>query len=746
MLNETWRVWQALQWLPIRTEIETWHPLIHTLPNAERNLLRIKLDYRGHVTSVEDIANDERVGMWRIIKTSDGSFPVIKVNIPLLNLTSASEILDSARKVKKESEQIRLLKDVLQVGKLRTWEEAGWQWNSSLEKAKSIETLAVDAQINSLVSLARSLEKALLDETNFFKEIVQIALLKIQTGQLASIKTITELIMGIGKDKNGKEKKISVLLALDLENDGSVYTKDIRKTLVRILPTNFSSTERVHQHSAASSGFGGEGDLLSEPFPQVKLPVLNSYFPLISMASDGDKAKCQIRYRLTEYTIFPITSMQARQMGGALNWLVTQKEGTTWRGVANGRFEMNPRTKKKKELKDLLIVYVDEKPTLDKKVASLFGAGEEIILDQFEIDVKAVSDALDGIVQEYPKSRLNLFLIREVSDGQIHIVLAESLPVKVVLDSAKRWQQAAKENVPEVKIYLQADERRKDKIIPAVEHARPVPLHPDQVVRLLSYQWLRDGASPKGANGKPQKAKQEIIAPGLGEVLSVMLRTEGKWEISTRNILNLLIRRVSPLIIGLFGAKHSYGFRKSIGQHEPYYDYPRESRETALQAVAIIGILLNSLNISKENYMKEITYLIGQMLSLADTLHYDYCVVVRDGKIPNSLIGTSLMRRALDDPSSALAELAERIIEYVRWAKVVEVSKDWSDKKRIAVNEARKKLRQYQSLSDAIEPSNLPRECNDLMKAKLLLGFLASQPDEGETQTESQKNEQKKEN
>jgi hypothetical protein len=44
------------------------------------------------------------------------------------------------------------------------------------------------------------------------------------------------------------------------------------------------------------------------------------------------------------------------------------------------------------------------------------------------------------------------------------------------------------------------------------------------------------------------------------------------------------------------------------------------------------------------------------------------------------------------------------------------------------VLEARKRLRQYQPLAAKLGIAVLPTECTDIMKAQLLLGFLASPP------------------
>ena len=726
MLNETWSMHQALEKAKIEMDIP--HPLINPLPASEKNLLRICLNEEGHVVSVEDIADSERSGIRRIMKTSDGSFPVIKVNNPFLELPLESNIWNNLNKSRQEK-QIALLDEANTSGIRRSWKETGWKWSNSLDKAnKLVELLNGDEQGESIAIVAKRFQKALQSEDTFISEICNVALTDLRTGRLNALKTVRELLVGKGKDNNGINKKISVLLALELDKGESVYQRQVWQSVADVLPTNLSATQREHQHRSDSSALGSKGNLLEEPFPQVKLPILNSKFPLISMASDADKAKCNKRYGLTEYTIYPVTSAQSRSMHGALEWILSRNEGTTWRGVASGKFEMDPRTHKKKEKRDLLIVYVDKKPELEAKTASFFGSGQQITEAQFEVDAKAVSDALNSVVKEHPRSRLNLFLIRKVSDGQAQIALAVFPAVKDVLLAAEKWQQAVDNNIPKITLYLQPSRSFDKKEIPEVIDARPIAPYPDQVVRLLSNQWIRDGSSPIGANGNAQKAKQEVVGPGLGEVLALMLRIKGKWEQSAIRMLNLLTQRVTPLLIGVFGAKHAYGPRHEQGKHEPFFDYPRESRKIALQAVAVLGILLDALKSRKEKYMKDAPYQVGQILALADTLHKDYCVVVRNGQMPNSLIGTSLMRRALDSPVGALADLGERMMEYIRWAKVAQASNDWPQDgpKRIALNEARKKMRQYQSLAESLAACDLPAECDNVMKAQLLLGFLAS--------------------
>jgi hypothetical protein len=740
MLNETWQVYRALETSRISTDAQ--HPLIKPLPVSAKYILRVRLTQDGTVSEVELIDGSERNGLWRIVQTSDGSFPMVSVNQPVIQ----------AADIKKDN--VSALSSSLQTCAHNLVYKQDWPWADARQKAATLlRPLRRRNEANHLVQLIRRFGLATRIPAKLLSEISKTGLDRIRQGKLESTKEFGELMIGPKPTKSGKTGKMSVMLVFDLEqNTNSIYNMATRSLVIDTFPTNLKKERQVRTqqtsklpqgNSEVRSAFGQHGSILEEPFPQVKLPVLGGFFPLFSMHSDGQAAKCNTRYGLTEYAAFPVTLQQSRNMQDALTWLVTRDEGTTWRGVASGRFEMDARTHKKREKRDLLIAFISETPKIDAKVASYFGSGSDITKVQFEVDSRAICDALDGVVQVYPKSKLNLFLIRKASDGQAQVTLAESPRVKVVLDAAVHWEAAAR-NVPPVTLYLPEMPWRKE-TLPAVTDAHPLTPYPDQVVRLLSRQWVRDGSSPINHIGKPQKAAQEIVGPGLGEVLALMLRTEGKWRATAEQMLDLLIRRVGPLLIGLFGAKHAY-VPKPAGHHEPKQarkpePYPRESRDVALRAVAVFGILLDALGSKKEAYMKKAPFQIGQVLALADTLHKDYCVVVRKGQMPNTLIGTSLMRRALDNPAGALADLGERMMEYLRWAKIAQVSQEWAseDQRKIAVNEARKKLRQYQPIADNLGGADLPTECNDIMKAQLLLGFLASPPVEQTTNGEEEK-------
>ncbi len=349
MLNEAWQVLQALERVGIKLKAP--HPLIQPLPTAEKNVLRVRLNETGSVVSVEDVSSEERLGIKRIVKTSDGSFPVVKVNRPFLVTPSSSAIWDKLNKVRQDQGRINLVTEAVAEGSYNSWTDAGWKWSDSLDKADVlIDKLNDNEQGAAMKSLAIRFKKALQSETRFIADITTTVVRELRTGNLGAIKTVQELLIGKGKDNREKDKKISVLLILELDDAKSVHRDRLWEIVSETLPTNLAATQRDYRHYAATSAFGGEDTLLEEPFSAVKLPVLGARFPLISMASSADKAKCNKRYGLTEYTVCPITSGQSRRMAGALEWLITRKKGTTWQGMPSGRFEVDPkeRTKRRK--------------------------------------------------------------------------------------------------------------------------------------------------------------------------------------------------------------------------------------------------------------------------------------------------------------------------------------------------------------------------------------------------------------
>ena len=114
----------------------------------------------------------------------------------------------------------------------------------------------------------------------------------------------------------------------------------------------------------------------------------------------------------------------------------------------------------------------------------------------------------------------------------------------------------------------------------------------------------------------------------------------------------------------------------------------------------------------------------GQLVAIMDELHKCYCTVVRENKMPSTLIGNGLLGKASDSPAQALEELSDLDRVYTGWAKTVSFTKD--NTKNIKINSARKLLRLAAPVCECLhsDPS-LDKPLNSVQKAHLFLGYLA---------------------
>ncbi len=704
MLSETYLLWQALDRADVNIPRE--HPRVKSPGKTSGPCLRIRLDKYGITKEVEIITDDEWPGLWTVREGNQNSFPVVRITQPLLNVDRKSEIwralgFDEKSKRKKPPEvkkRLSTLENAFKKVPHQFSDKSTQDWKRLSLKAEELLRYAKDADEASVAlrAFAERFQKASADPKKLLEEMARLSLQRLGEARLDAIDPVELLLVGKGPaDDNEKRPPFTVQLAFDLTDERTfklrLYSNEVRRRVKVILPVDQDPGDkkngRENKHPGKGCAYSDEHRLRTGTFPKVYLPALKKEFPLVSMFSE---AGCNKRYGLTDSLVVPVGEETALLMQDALTWIVNaDRRGKTWRSVANGKFEMGQG--RKKESFDLLIVYVDGKPEIHANIADLFGTDESEQQKQFEVDAQAVCKALEGVVKERPGSKLNLFLLRKASEGQAHVVVAESLSVEEVLDAAKRWQRAAT-NVPDVILPLPG--KAGEKTI----QARPRVPYPDQIVRLLSEQWVVNGL---------RSNKTEGI--GLGEVLYLMLRKPGKWQHIAQRMLDLTVRRLGPLLQGVFGATHT-------DDNEHRRNYPPRSLETALRAVTTTGILLDAIGRRKEAYMSGTAFLIGRLLSLADTLHREYCRHVRDGSIPPQLIGNALMPAAADNPRDAVDRLRERMMIYQAWA--TKADGEGYGLAKWAVGQIGKVCQQLSELG-------LPIETDQAFRAELFLGYMA---------------------
>jgi hypothetical protein len=660
---------------------------------------------------------------------NQNSRPVVRLNVPLLQIPiedawwiSFGYTNKQKRENLSEIDKLNALKNALNRSDYSqpftmpssdenhnktSAEKASDLWDRVREKA--IEFCISLSDTNDFVDLKSLFDRfgKLPDIQIFADQLRSTIKSQIESGSLPM--DIVEILL-VGKltlytGKRWERSDSTVQLAFDIDNGATVYRKATRTILeIELEAQDIRAGETKSNGDFGNKcAYGTTGPLQDSAFPNPRLPlVAEKGMPLVSMFSD---ASANTRYGLTDWAIVPVGQMLASQMAKSLLWATSEhREGKTWRGVASGIFD------KSREQRDLLIAYVDGKPHIDAAIADFFGEDQDSSDKQFEVDSKNVCDALRAITRELPSSKLLVFALRQVSPGQLQIVLSRSFDPMQIVTGAKLWNEGAK-NLPPISVPLPKENGK------APEGGSPMTPYPDQVVRLLSRQWIREGAKMD-----KQEPFSPVPGPSLGSVIDLLVREPEKYESIARDLLRRSLIQVGPLLRGLVCAIRT-------NKKERYEQYPVKNRYQFLIACSTIGMVLHALNSRKEDYMQDSVFAIGKMLALADDIHRSYCVIVRDGSLPPSLLGNSLLSTAMENPSRALAILGDRLKIYIGWVKTAKETQGVdkvAEEKQIAIRTARNRRAQYEAFVESIHDQGLPTKMDDVAKAHLLLGYLAS--------------------
>jgi hypothetical protein len=650
---------------------------------------RVALGKNGLPVEIEEIDRGAMASLWTIRQGKQNSFPVVNVQRPLLEAAAESDLRRrlGGLKTAQRKERVELLQEALRVCLVGLNENDDGMWRRVRDRARELLPLFAgkDRQFNSLPELIKRFAEQPVRPQELVECLARRLVEWLATGRLQDPTLAEKLLLGRYDNKSG-QFRAEVRIVLDAAGDFQtrVASARMKNHVCRCLATQVRSAA-----TGRCALSGAEQPLLTDRCPDPNLPLLGET-KFFSMNPD---APCQRRYGLTGLSAFPLGQATAERLEKAIKFITGKtRQGKTWRTVANGKFEVT--AGRKTERADLLIVYVDGEPMIDAQVADCFGVDQREVQKQFETDATAVCRAFEGIVKRRPDSRLSLFLLRKADKEKKQVVLAESPTVKEALDAVHGWQRGAR-NVPEVVAPL-PPQTEGEKVAPT---GPPTPF-PDQVVRLLSEEWVRGGLDCRKVEGV-----------GLGQVLEVMLRVRGGWQRTALLMLGLTVARLGPLLSGFFGALLT-------GDSERWQQYPEHARRCALVAVSVLGILLHALGRLRESYMADTAFLLGRLLALADTLHKEYCRHVRRGDVPPQLLGNSLIPVAAANPEDAVARLGQRIGVYKAWADKAE-----GEPSRLA----KWAVGQMGDVCHRLHRP-LPTRADRTFQAELFLGYMARSP------------------
>jgi len=642
MINELYKLGDTIAVAGISQK--EWHRQLKELRKISDKTpcFRVSISGKSVVSGIDEITIDQKnyfVSKLRKWEPSNGySFPVF--NMPNLFSFSKEEAQEKDEWLSgKKPFDIVLLKSWC-TEKVNNWDKKAWE---KLEKCLHTVPKELEQKINdnnnlvnnSILELVRLLDKISVEH---FRESLERYVFK-KLEEQENVKTLLRFLFSgkpEGKELKKNNQSNDIQVALDLY-DWKTFGKPVinEKSIEWLNSVLLKSEQKEIKHSEALTlrdAFNGEYTEFSEKMPSVKLAGGVGDVKLRSMYNVHE---CQYRYKLIEDGSYPINRINRGKIKSALEWLKEpDREGKTWGKVDND---------------EIIFAYPSIIPPKPPKMVAMMGGSNAETPIEFETTAKFKSIAEDviktlkGLSPGKEIKNVQIFSIRKMDKARSKVVYCRNYTTERIIISSKKWQEGSA-NIPSItfRIWPQKTTGEVNTKPENIEPQTPMPL---QIAKIINKSWKLDGTIA----GELKRVK---YYQGLE-----LLLEKNKRELA-KHLLSVLVTNIYGLVFFLGNLLHSGNAIKERFQQENYIFFP-----------SLMGIILYSQNRLKEMYMEDIPYLLGQILKISDELHAFYCKIVRAGSIPPQLIGNSLMVSAFETPERALAQLGQRIIPYIAWAK-----------------------------------------------------------------------------
>jgi hypothetical protein len=736
MLNELSQVVTALERVGVVTASR--HPRMKPM-SKNSELLIVRLNDTGKPTDVEFIHRDKAAALLRVEHGSAGSsFPGFNLPTPLLDLAAvaATELKPKLAKLceawKKPSSAphgvfdcIRKLADSGQPRQFTSRQCQQFKL-SVVDLVHELQPLFTNAppELTNFTRLLEVVSGAELALPQFSENVTDALLRAAVTGDRETLKLAQDVLFGVldwkkrasdfasasyWREKAKQDRNANQPLCLDLvakDHRFKPVAHPATSELVNQQAINGGlksgrkgrGGKKLAETDAQTDAFSGTPCDLADVFPEPTIAQLGPF----KLFSAHKQNPCLSRYGRIENGLFPISKALVQRMSDDLLYLANdKKKGVTCQPIPS------PTRGSKKENKtksDLLIAYLEEVPDFAEALADLFGGEAQSFSDtDFAARTQPVLEALQGKLKTNPSLKVRLLALCSLDKGRKQISLHRQFRAQDVVRAAQAWKAGAA-NAPPVSIWFY-DKQAKATVWKT--HFVPNPLDVSSVVNRV---W---SSNPKA--GFSCSFQRAVTAADAYDVFFA----DGPLSAEkTRLCLSLLLNRMSAVLARLGAVKNCGDWREWASLSDPV-------RWQCAKAVSLQGIFLDQLGHTKDNFMKDTIYQIGRLLALADSLHFHYCKWVRtpeekrkQNKVeaPSELLGNSVFNYALDNPTGALARLAERIKPYKAWADTFDGEEaglvHWF-------------VRQMGESEKLCALDMLPKRMTDADKAKLLLGYLA---------------------
>lgn len=424
---------------------------------------------------------------------------------------------------------------------------------------------------------------------------------------------------------------------------------------------------------------------------------------------------CQYRYGKADADSFLVGAESRARAKSALEFLVQgERKGKTWQYRGGSLFLFYPE-EELALLTDVDVADICTFPDDEDDDSYAEAASKEAT---FEARAERIAIALDGKDRE-SDIPVHLIVLRKPDGHRTKLVAHHTFTMRGLRAAAQSWTAGARSCPPIAFARWGKAKGQRNDIVPETPY-------PYQVTNWLNTFWVR---------GDENQGKFKTFSPE--DALTLLLTTDGTQAQMARRALRHALAGWSGFLIAAGAREHESTVLKGADK--------RAAALSSLPAILALLLFKSEPDISREHIMASPAFLLGRLLALADSLHYEYCVAVRDGQVPRQLLGNALMATALETPEAALAMYGQRILPYQAWARTCKVGE--KDPKALAKTRAKYFLARLGDACSEICMLDLPKPASDHDKAQMILGYLAKPAAKDEApSTEPNPTEPKEEN
>lgn len=439
---------------------------------------------------------------------------------------------------------------------------------------------------------------------------------------------------------------------------------------------------------ADAYGYAATG--VGDKFADIVVPGLGKVI-LRAMTKD---APCQYRYGKADADSFVVGIASRDRAKSALEYLTQpERRGKTWQFRGGNLFLFYPERELPvlDEIKPVDICCLPDDEDDEVVTNATAAAG-------FEARAKRINDALDGKPRE-SEIPVHLIVLRKPDGHRTKLVAHHTFTMAHFVNAAHTWIDGARACPPIAFTRWGKAKGERHDIVPATPY-------PYQVASWLNTFWVRGDEN----QGKFSSFSAE-------DALTLLLVTDGPQIQMAQRALRHALAGWAGFLIAAGAREHAAVVLKAGDK--------RAAALTALPATLALLLYKSDPRTTQGGIMASPAFLVGRLLALADSLHFQYCQGVRNGQVPGQLLGNALMATALETPQAALALYGQRILPYHAWAETCK-----SQGRGPEAPEARAKnfLNLMRETASQIDLSALSKPATDADKAQLILGYLAKPP------------------